>query len=84
MAPLARVPEVALPETYRKSNIAATHAATQQYLQRRRDEQQRLAADPLARFGRVPVEDEQHKQRESAHATDRAVFERFVKQARRD
>ena len=84
----ARVAEVALPAAYRERNIRATEEATRAFFAQRQREQERLAADPLARFGRVPdslPQDEgaERRARDSGRATDALVYERFVKHARR-
>ena len=80
--------EVALPAAYREHNIRATEEATRAFFEQRQREQERLAADPLARFGRVPdtlPQDEaaDRRARDTGRATDTLVYERFVKHARR-
>lgn len=84
----ARVAEVALPAAYRERNIRATEEATRAFFAQRQREQERLAADPLARFGRVPdtlPQDEaaDRRARDHGRATDTLVYERYVKHARR-
>ena len=79
----ARVTEVALPDTFRQQNIRATEEATRSYFQQRKEEREKLASDPLASFGRVPITESAYKrQRESSQATDSIVYERFLKHSR--
>lgn len=84
----ARVAEVTLPATFRERNIRATEEATRAFFEQRQRERERLAADPLARFGRVPEalphdEAAERRARDNGRATDTLVYERFVKHARR-